>query len=99
MREKQLKGIDGYQPTLIITTNQVEDYVEITLRDNGIGIPEDIRQKIFDPFFTTKPTGDGNAGLGLSISFEIIVQRHQGKLKVESELNEYSEFEIQLPIG
>ncbi|MEL7122537.1 MAG: ATP-binding protein, partial [Bacteroidota bacterium] len=99
MREKQLKGLEDYQPTLIITTNQIEDYVEITLRDNGTGIPDDIRQKIFDPFFTTKPTGDGNAGLGLSISFEIIVQRHQGKLKVESELNEFSEFEIQLPIG
>jgi len=71
--------------------------VEIRIRDNGSGIPQKVREKIFNPFFTTKPTGEGNTGLGLSISYDIIVQQYRGKLEVESEPGEFTEFIITLP--
>jgi two-component system NtrC family sensor kinase len=67
------------------------------VKDNGIGIPENVRDKIFEPFFTTKPTGKG-AGLGLSLSYDI-VKAHVGEIKVESKEGEGAEFIIQLPIG
>ena len=70
-------------PTLKITTRDVGDTIEIRVRDNGTGIPADIRDKLFQPFFTTKPTGEGT-GLGLSISYDIITQQHGGKIAVES---------------
>jgi len=70
--------------------------IEIRLRDNGNGIPQDIREKIFNPFFTTKPTGQGT-GLGLSISHDIIVQQHRGEIKVETEEGKFTEFVVRLP--
>lgn len=87
----------GYVPTISVRTFVQAEEVCISIRDNGPGIPEAIREKIFLPFFTTKSTGEGNTGLGLSISYDIIVHQHQGKLEVKSEEGEYTEFVIQLP--
>jgi signal transduction histidine kinase len=70
--------------------------IQITISDNGPGIPDEIKDKIFQPFFTTKPTGEGT-GLGLSLSYDI-VQAHGGELKVETKEGEGSEFVIKLPI-
>ena len=66
------------------------------MRDNGIGIPEEIKDKLFQPFFTTKPTGEGT-GLGLSISYDIVTQQHGGSITADSKVGEYSEFTIRLP--
>ena len=70
--------------------------IEITVRDNGTGIPPEFRDKLFQPFFTTKPTGEGT-GLGLSISYEIITQQHGGTIEVDSTFGEFTEFTIRLP--
>ena len=91
------KAVDtDFTPTLSVTTKNLGDKIEIRIRDNGNGIPADIRDKIFNPFFTTKPTGQGT-GLGLSISHDIIVGEHQGDIKVATELGEYTEFKLILP--
>jgi len=90
---------EGYSPKLSVSTNSTNGEVEIRIRDNGRGIPSDVRKKIFEPFFTTKPTGEGNTGLGLSISYDIIVQGHNGKIEMESEPGEFTEFLIRLPIA
>jgi PAS domain S-box-containing protein len=89
-------GAAGFEPTLKVTTRTAGDAVEIRVRDNGTGIPIDIRDKLFQPFFTTKPTGEGT-GLGLSITYDIVTQQHGGTITVESEFGEYSEFTIWLP--
>ena len=65
--------------------------VEITIRDNGTGIPPEVREKLFNPFFTTKPAGEGT-GLGLSISHDIIVKQHGGSIEVDTQLGEFTEF-------
>ena len=83
-------------PTLKVTTIDTGEAVEIRVRDNGIGIPADIRDKLFQPFFTTKPTGEGT-GLGLSVTYDIVTQQHGGTIAVESKVGEYSEFTIRLP--
>ena len=70
--------------------------MEITVRDNGTGIPPEVKEKIFNPFFTTKPAGEGT-GLGLSISHDIIVKQHGGSIEVETQPGEYTEFRIVLP--
>ncbi len=85
-----------YEPTVSVSTKKVNEKVEITVQDNGNGIPKKILDKIFQPFFTTKPTGQGT-GLGLSLSYDI-VKAHGGELKVETKEGEGSEFIIQLPI-
>ncbi|MGH7495079.1 MAG: two-component regulator propeller domain-containing protein [bacterium] len=85
-------------PTLAVVTRNLDDKVEIRIRDNGNGIPPDIRDRIFNPFFTTKPTGQGT-GLGLSISYDIIVLEHKGEIKVETEEGRFTEFIIGLPKG
>jgi two-component system NtrC family sensor kinase len=79
-----------------ITTKKAGDYIEISVRDNGNGMPQKVIDKIFQPFFTTKPTGQGT-GLGLSLAYDI-VKAHGGELKVETKEGEGSEFIIQLPI-
>ena len=89
-------GDAGFAPTLKVTTRDTGDAVEIRVRDNGIGIPADIRDKLFQPFFTTKPTGEGT-GLGLSITYDIVTQQHGGTIVVDSNVGEYSEFTIRLP--
>jgi two-component system, NtrC family, sensor kinase len=93
--EKKKSGIEGYEPTVSVSTKKVADKVLISLRDNGNGIPQKIVDKIFQPFFTTKPTGQGT-GLGLSLAYDI-VKAHGGELKVETKEGEGSEFIIQLP--
>jgi len=85
-----------YEPTVSVTTKKTTDRVIITIRDNGIGIPQRLIDKIFQPFFTTKPTGQGT-GLGLSLSYDII-KTHGGEIKVASKQGEYSEFTVQLPV-
>jgi signal transduction histidine kinase len=88
----------GFMPTLKVTTRDAGEAVEVRVRDNGTGIPTEIRDKLFQPFFTTKPTGEGT-GLGLSISCDIITQQHGGSITVDSKVGEYSEFVIRLPRG
>lgn len=85
-----------YRPMLRIATLTTEGAVEVRVRDNGTGIPADIRDKLFQPFFTTKPTGEGT-GLGLSISYDIVTQQHGGTIEVTSEVGAYTEFTIRLP--
>jgi signal transduction histidine kinase len=91
-----MEATTGFEPTLSVTTRELAEAVEIRVRDNGIGIPEEVKDKLFQPFFTTKPTGEGT-GLGLSISYDIVTQQHGGSITVDSEVGEYSEFTIRLP--
>ena len=86
---------DGFEPMLSATTKNLGDKVEIRIRDNGTGIPEEVREKIFNPFFTTKPTGEGT-GLGLSMSYDIVVKQHGGSIDVETEPGLFTEFKIVL---
>jgi K+-sensing histidine kinase KdpD len=81
-----------------VTTRDLGDAVEIRIRDNGTGIPAEIRDKLFQPFFTTKPTGEGT-GLGLSISYDIVTQQHGGTIEVDSEVGTFAEFAVRLPRG
>ncbi|MFZ4547211.1 MAG: ATP-binding protein [Bacteroidales bacterium] len=93
-KKKELK--DAYFPVLEVHTKKLESKVEIRIRDNGKGIPKEILDKVFNPFFTTKPAGQGT-GLGLSMSYDIVVQEHHGEMKVESKDGEYAEFLITIP--
>jgi len=94
-RKAEANGGD-YEPTLAATTKNLGDSVEIRIRDNGTGIPPEVREKLFNPFFTTKPAGEGT-GLGLSISHDIIVKQHGGSIEVDTNPGEYTEFRIVLP--
>ena len=95
---KRAKQADeaSYRPVLQVATREAGDAVEVRVRDNGIGIPLDIRDKLFQPFFTTKPTGEGT-GLGLSITYDIVTQQHGGTIAVDSEVGEFTEFTVRLP--
>jgi signal transduction histidine kinase len=93
--EKRKQNLNGYEPTVSVSTKKVNGKVEVSVKDNGNGIPQKVLDKIFQPFFTTKPTGQGT-GLGLSLSYDI-VKAHGGELKVETKEGEGSEFIIQLP--
>ena len=95
-RRARKGGDAGFVPTLKVTTRDTGEAVEVRVRDNGIGISADIRDKLFQPFFTTKPTGEGT-GLGLSITYDIVTQQHGGSIAVDSKVGEYSEFTIRLP--
>ncbi|MEJ2376655.1 MAG: GAF domain-containing protein [Pseudolabrys sp.] len=95
-RKTQADGGDGYEPTLAAATRNVGDSVEIIIRDNGIGIPPEVKEQMFNPFFTTKPAGEGT-GLGLSISHDIIVKQHGGSIEVDTQPGAYTEFRIILP--
>lgn len=86
-----------YQPSVGVSTIRSNGRVIIKVRDNGTGIPEKVKTRIFDPFFTTKPAGEGT-GLGLSLSYDIIVKGHNGLLEVNSEEGSYTEFVITLPL-
>ena len=90
------EGDGTFRPALKVTTCELGDGVEVRVRDNGIGIPPENRDKLFQPFFTTKPTGEGT-GLGLSISYEIVTQQHGGTITVDSELGDFTEFTVRLP--
>jgi two-component system, NtrC family, sensor kinase len=87
---------DSYEPTLAASTKDLGDRVEIRIRDNGTGIPPEVKEKMFNPFFTTKPAGEGT-GLGLSISHDIIVKQHAGTIAVDTAPGEFTEFKIILP--
>src|SRR5688572_2874761 len=93
-RKKQLNG--SFQPAVLVSTKKFGDYVAITVRDNGTGMPEKVIAKAFQPFFTTKPTGEGT-GLGLSLSYDLVTKGHGGELNVESKEGEGAKFTIQLP--
>jgi GAF domain-containing protein len=87
---------DGYEPTLAAATKNLGDSVEIRIRDSGIGIPPEVKEKIFNPFFTTKPAGEGT-GLGLSLSYDIVVKQHGGSIEVDTQPGEFTEFKVILP--
>ena len=87
---------NGYLPTLRASTRDLGEWVEIRVRDNGTGIPPEVKARLFTPFFTTKPAGEGT-GLGLSLSHDIVVKQHGGSIEVESEPGSFTEFRIVLP--
>jgi signal transduction histidine kinase len=91
--EKRKQTSNGYEPTVTVTTKKIDGKVEVSVKDNGNGIPQKVLDKIFQPFFTTKPTGEGT-GLGLSLSYDIVTKGHGGELKVETKEGEGSEFII-----
>jgi signal transduction histidine kinase len=86
----------GFEPTLRATTKSLGTSVEIRIRDNGTGIPLEVKEKMFNPFFTTKPAGEGT-GLGLSMSHDIVVKQHGGKIDVDTKPGTFTEFIITLP--
>ncbi len=89
-------GDPAFSPVLKVTTRNRGEEIEARVRDNGAGMPPEVRDKAFTPFFTTKPTGEGT-GLGLSISYDIVVQEHGGSIAVDSETDEFTEFTLRLP--
>jgi GAF domain-containing protein len=94
-RQRDGAGPD-FRPTLKVTTRELDDAVEVRVRDNGTGIAPEIRDKLFQPFITTKPTGEGT-GLGQSITWDIVVQQHGGSIGVDSRVDKFTEFTIRLP--
>ena len=98
VNERKKETANGYEPAVQVTTQNLNDKIEIRVKDNGTGIPEKVLEKIYQPFFTTKPAGEGT-GLGLSLSYDIITKVHGGDLKVETVQGEGSEFIIQLPLS
>jgi two-component system NtrC family sensor kinase len=84
------------KPEVKVSTALKGDFVEIKVTDNGTGIPDSVKGKILQPFFTTKPTGEGT-GLGLSLSYDIVVKGHGGTMDINSKEGEYTEFTIQIP--
>src|SRR5262249_14212552 len=90
--KRKNKIADGnYEPTLAAATKNLGDRVEIRIRDNGTGIPPEVKERMFNPFFPTKPAGEGT-GLGLSISHDIIVKQHAGTIEVETQPGDFTEF-------
>jgi two-component system NtrC family sensor kinase len=94
--KRKAEMTDGYEPALAATTRDLGDRVEIRIRDNGNGIPPEVKDKMFNPFFTTKPPGEGT-GLGLSLSYDIIVKQHAGSIEVDTRPGEFTEFRVILP--
>ena len=94
--ERAKLGIEGYQPKVTVSTKKLEDTIEISVKDNGNGIPESIKDKIFQPFFTTKPTGHGT-GLGLSLAYDILTKGHGGSLEVDSTAEHSTIFTMKIP--
>jgi GAF domain-containing protein len=95
-KRKVENGTNGYEPALVAATRNLGDRVEIRIRDNGNGISPDVKVKMFNPFFTTKPPGEGT-GLGLSLSHDIVVKQHGGRIEVESEPGMFTEVIVTLP--
>jgi signal transduction histidine kinase len=96
IKRKAETGAEAFEPVLGVVTRNLGETVEIRIRDNGTGIPPEVREKMFNPFFTTKPTGEGT-GLGLSMAHDIIVKQHGGSINVETEPGLFTEFKIVLP--
>jgi signal transduction histidine kinase len=97
VNQKSKLSISDYKPVLEVSTAQQNGSVLISVKDNGSGIPDAIKDKILQPFFTTKPTGEGT-GLGLSLSYDIVVKGHGGSINIDSRENQYTQFTISLPI-
>jgi len=97
VNEKTKGSVEGYEPTVTISTKKTNDSIEIKVKDNGNGISQKILKKIFQPFFTTKPSGQGT-GLGLSLAYDII-KAHGGEIRVETHEMEFTEFVVQLPLS
>jgi signal transduction histidine kinase len=94
--KRKVEANGDYEPTLAAATKNLGDRVEIRIRDNGTGIPPEVKEKLFNPFFTTKPAGEGT-GLGRSISHDIIVKQHGGSIEVDTQPGGFTEFRIVLP--
>jgi len=97
VNQKQKTAGADYKPGVSVTTSAGNNHVIIRVKDNGIGIPDDIKEKIMQPFFTTKPTGEGT-GLGLSLTYDMVVKGHGGNIEVNTKEGEYTEFKITLPL-
>ena len=95
-KRKQGQSNGAYEPTITASTRDLGHIVEIAIRDNGTGIPDEVKAKMFNPFFTTKPAGEGT-GLGLSLSHDIIVKQHGGTIDVSTEPGAFTQFTIRLP--
>ena len=89
-------GEPAFDPVLSAATRNLGNHIEIRIRDNGTGIPPEVQEKMFNPFFTTKPAGEGS-GLGLSMSHDIIVKQHGGRIEVDTQPGQFTEFTIVLP--
>jgi signal transduction histidine kinase len=98
VNEKRKTGGNSYNPTVSVSTSSGENKIIIIVKDNGIGIPDTIKHKIMQPFFTTKPTGEGT-GLGLSLTYDMVVKGHGGSIQVNSVVDKGSEFVITLPLN
>jgi two-component system NtrC family sensor kinase len=98
VNQKQKTADADYKPEVSISTAVENGQVVIEIKDNGTGIPDAIKEKIMQPFFTTKPTGEGT-GLGLSLTYDMVVKGHGGTITVNSKEDEGSEFIISLPLG
>jgi signal transduction histidine kinase len=94
--QRSIQAGDDFSPTISVTTRSKGDKVEVEVRDNGVGIAAEVRDKIFMPFFTTKPAGEGT-GLGLSLSYDIVVKEHGGEMTVDSQPGEFTAFRVTLP--
>ena len=94
--QRSIQAGDDFSPTISVTTRSKGDKVEIEVRDNGVGIAPEVRDKIFMPFFTTKPAGEGT-GLGLSLSYDIVVKEHGGEMTVDSQPGDFTVFRVTLP--
>lgn len=97
-KRKTENSEESFAPKLSVSTRSLGSSVEIRIRDNGTGIPSELKAKIFNPFFTTKPSGEGT-GLGLSMTHDIVVKQHGGRIEVETKLGEFTEFIVTLPRG
>jgi signal transduction histidine kinase len=97
VRERKSQSERDYEPTVTVRTRRFGDRVEIRIIDNGGGIPAEIREHVFEPFYTTKPTGEGNTGLGLSLSYDIVTAGHRGSLVLETTPGAGTEFVITIP--
>ncbi|MBS1526502.1 MAG: GHKL domain-containing protein [Bacteroidetes bacterium] len=98
VQQKAKTAGPDYKPSVEVITTQQNGSVIISVKDNGNGIPDAIKDKIMQPFFTTKPTGEGT-GLGLSLSYDIVVKGHEGKIEVETKEGEFTEFTVTLPLS
>jgi two-component system, NtrC family, sensor kinase len=96
--KRKAEANGGYEPMLSAATRDLGNKVEIRIRDNGTGIPPEVKEKMFNPFYTTKPAGEGT-GLGLSLSHDIIVKQHAGSIEVDTQPGQFTEFRITLPRG
>ena len=95
-QKQKTAGPTGYKPTVEVSTSAEKKFIIVKVKDNGMGIPENIKDKIMQPFFTTKPTGEGT-GLGLSMSYDIVVKAHNGSINIDTKEGEYTEFTVKVP--